>query len=252
MSELSFYTLLLISFAISSVFIFLILLYITAPYGKHIREKWGPSINNKIGWFFMEIPTVILYVLFYFIGDKTFHILPTIFLIIWLTHYIHRALIFPFLLRGKSKMPVLIMLFGLIFNLINTYLQSRWINTFSDPYPVDWLLSPLFITGTLIFFFGFIINIHSDYIIRNLRAPGENEHKIPKGGVFKWVSSPNYLGEIIEWFGWAVLTWSLPGLIFAIWTFANLAPRARANHQWYKEKFSDYPNDRDALIPFIF
>lgn len=251
MSELLFYTLLLVSFGLSSLFIFIILFYITAPYGKHVKENWGPTINNKAGWFFMELPTIILYIFFFLIGQRTTEIVPTVFLLIWLTHYIHRALIFPFLLRGKSKMPVLIMLFGLIFNLINSYLQSRWINTFAEPYPNSWLISPIFIIGLIIFFTGFIINIHSDYIIRNLREPGETEHKIPQGGMFRWVSSPNYLGEIIEWLGWAILTWSIPGLVFAVWTFSNLAPRAKANHDWYKEKFEDYPEERDALIPYL-
>lgn len=252
MSELLFFNLLLLSFGISSLFIFVILFYITAPYGKHRKENWDPAINNKIGWFFMEVPTIILYVFFFIIGDKTSDIVPIAFLVIWLIHYIHRALIFPLLLRGKSKMPIIIMLFGLIFNLINSYLQSRWINTFADSYPQNWFFSPVFLIGATIFFAGFTINIHSDYIIRNLREPGESEHKIPQGGMFRWVSSPNYLGEIIEWLGWAILTWSIPGLVFAIWTFANLAPRAKANHDWYHQKFENYPEERDILIPYLF
>ena len=65
----------------------------------------------------------------------------------------------------------------------------------------------------------------------------------------KYVSSPNYFGEIIEWVGWAVLTWSISGAVFLAWTIANLLPRAIANHRWYREKFKDYPKNRKALIP---
>ncbi|MFN2151697.1 MAG: hypothetical protein ACK2T5_08880 [Anaerolineales bacterium] len=36
-----------------------------------------------------------------------------------------------------------------------------------------------------------------------------------------------------------------------MWTFANLAPRARAHHAWYQEHFRDYPSRRKALIPGI-
>jgi hypothetical protein len=65
------------------------------------------------------------------------------------------------------------------------------------------------------------------------------------------VSCPNYLGEIIEWSGWALATWSLAGAAFALYTIANLAPRAVAYHRWYRESFNDYPPARRALLPFI-
>jgi 3-oxo-5-alpha-steroid 4-dehydrogenase 1 len=32
---------------------------------------------------------------------------------------------------------------------------------------------------------------------------------------------------------------------------ANLIPRARSNHKWYLENFSDYPSERKALVPKI-
>ena len=96
-----------------------------------------------------------------------------------------------------------------------------------------------------------VINISSDNILFSLRKKGVQDYKIPKKGLFKWVSSPNYLGEIIEWFGWALATWSFAGLSFAIWSLANLMPRARSNHKWYLDNFSDYPTERKALIPKI-
>lgn len=70
--------------------------------------------------------------------------------------------------------------------------------------------------------------------------------------LFKYVSCPNYLGEIIQWAGWALLTMSPAGLVFLIWTIANLAPRALAHHRWYKETFQDYPDERKALLPGLF
>ena len=65
------------------------------------------------------------------------------------------------------------------------------------------------------------------------------------------VASPNYLGEIIEWAGFALMTWSPAALAFAFYTVANLAPRASANLGWYRGTFSDYPPDRKALIPYV-
>jgi 3-oxo-5-alpha-steroid 4-dehydrogenase 1 len=135
---------------------------------------------------------------------------------------------------------------------MNGYLNGRWLFTFSDPYPREWLLDPRFIAGTCLFVAGLALNHHSDEVLRRLRRPGETGYKIPRGGLYRWVSCPNYLGEIIEWTGWAIATWSLPGLLFAVWTFANLAPRGWEHHGWYKEKFADYPKDRRAIIPFVF
>jgi 3-oxo-5-alpha-steroid 4-dehydrogenase 1 len=169
-----------------------------------------------------------------------------------MAHYGQRTFIFPFLIRTKEPMPLTIITFGFLFNGINTYLQARWIYTLSASYPNDWIFSPFFIVGVSIFLLGIIINLNSDHIIRNLRKPGETEYKIPYGGMFKWVSNPSYFGEITEWAGWAILTFSFPGLVFVAWTFANLAPRALSIHNWYSETFPDYPKNRKALIPFVY
>ena len=106
--------------------------------------------------------------------------------------------------------------------------------------------------GAAIFLAGFTIHFQADRVIRKLREPGETAYRIPRGGLFRQVSSPHYLGEIIQWIGWAVMTWSLAGAAFALFTFCNLAPRAISNHRWYRERFSNYPAGRKILIPGIF
>ena len=117
-----------------------------------------------------------------------------------------------------------------------------------------WLTTPQFIIGTMIFFLGMIINIHSDYVIRNLRKPGDTRHYLPKKGMFKYVTSANYFGEFVEWLGFAILTWSLSGAVFAIWTFANLAPRAAKIYDNYKKEFGDELDTKKVkrIIPFIY
>ena len=62
----------------------------------------------------------------------------------------------------------------------------------------------------------------------------------------------DYLGEIIQWVGWAILTRSWAGSSFALFTFCNLAPRAVANHRWYRKTFADYPAERKILLPGLF
>ena len=94
--------------------------------------------------------------------------------------------------------------------------------------------------------------MHADNALLRLRKRGRTGYVVPQGGAYRYISCPNYLGEILEWTGWAVATWSLGGLAFCVFTAANLVPRARSNHRWYRENFPDYPPGRRALIPGVF
>jgi len=75
---------------------------------------------------------------------------------------------------------------------------------------------------------------------------------VPPGMLLALVSNPNYLGEIIQWIGFALLTRSVAAWAFALFTFCNIFPRAVQNHRWYHEHFSDYPEKRKVIIPYIF
>ena len=80
---------------------------------------------------------------------------------------------------------------------------------------------------------GWAVNLHSDQTLLALRrTPGETGYKIPRGGAFELVSAANYCGEILEWLGFAIAAWSAPTAGFSFFTFANLAPRGWAHHQW--------------------
>jgi 3-oxo-5-alpha-steroid 4-dehydrogenase 1 len=143
----------------------------------------------------------------------------------------------------------------MVFNSANAFMQGTWIFFLSPDtlYTPAWLATPQFLIGVSIFLAGFVINLHSDHIIRSLRPPGDTAFHIPRGGMFRFVTSANYFGEFTEWVGWAVMTLSWAGVVFAIWTFANLAPRADAHHRWYIKHFGDeYPKDRKRMIPFLY
>ena len=152
-------------------------------------------------------------------------------------------------------MPVAIMLMGLVFNTLNAYLIGGWLygEAPSGMYLTEWLWSPQFIIGTILFFAGMGINLHSDHVIRNLRQPGDTKHYIPRKGFYKYVTSANYFGEFTEWIGYAILTWSPAGLLFAVWTFANLGPRAKALTGKYEQEFGEeYTKlNKKHIIPFI-
>ncbi len=252
MSEHQFYDVLLIAMFALAAFVFVALFFIIAPYGRHSRRGWGPQLNGRLWWVIMEAPAVIVFAVIFALGDRSMGAIPIIFLILWQIHYINRAFIFPLRTRGgKRQMTVLVVTAGAMFNALNAYLNARYTGSFGPGYASEWMTDPRFIIGVLLFVTGFAINLHSDGVLRRLREPNETGYKIPHGGFYKHVSSANYFGEITEWCGWALATWSLPGLAFAVWTAANLVPRARANHRWYLSQFPDYPRRRKALIPFL-
>ncbi|MBN1412971.1 MAG: DUF1295 domain-containing protein [Spirochaetales bacterium] len=237
----------------SSPLIFVALLLVTAPYGRYNKKGWGLTLNSRIAWYLMELPAVITIFLVFILGSRNYLNLSIIYLLIWETHYIYRSFIFPGLLRGAKKtFPAVLVFFAFVFNVMNGFVNGYYLFVIEPAASIPDFLAPHFIIGLVLFVTGLGINIHSDKIIRLLRKGSETGYKIPYGGFFRFVSSPNYMGEIIEWTGWAVLTWSIPGLCFAVFTFCNLAPRAVSNHKWYNEYFPDYPRERKILFPFIF
>ena len=231
--------------------VFLILLFFQpSTYGRHINLN-RLSISNKWGWFLMELPTLLITV-FFLLGSLDFNIVTTCFIVMYVIHYINRVFVFPFRLKTKrKKIPLLIVVSAIFFNLINVFFIGYYFGNFATGYDLNWLYSPQFITGFLLFLGGAYINNQSDSILINLRKESENGYKIPYGGLFKYISCPNHFGEIIEWIGFAILTWSLPTFAFAFWTMANLIPRSIQHHDWYKQEFINYPKNRKAILPYF-
>lgn len=236
--------------------VFVALQRITPGYGIAYDRKWGPSVGNRTGWVIMEAPVFILMLMLWLFsprrGEPALIVMTSFFLL----HYFQRSFIFPALIKGKNRMPLSIILSGIVFNMLNAYMIGGWF-FYLEPapaYPTSWLWSPLFILGTVIFFSGMAVNLQSDAIIRNLRRPGDTGHYIPRGGMFNYVTSANYFGEFTEWVGFAILTWSPPGAVFALWTFANLAPRARATHKKYTAMFGEEYTSlhRRYILPFLY
>ena len=151
-------------------------------------------------------------------------------------------------------MPVSIMLMGVVFNVLNGFMQGEWLFYLApaDRYTTEWLTTPPFIIGTLIFFTGMVINWHSDNVIRHLRQPGDTRHYLPQKGLYRYVTSANYFGELVEWTGFAILTWSAAGAVFAWWTFANLVPRANAIYHRYQQEFGTQMGKRKRIFPFLY
>lgn len=270
-----------------AIALFPLLLKVRAPYGRHASTKWGPLIDNRAGWFIMEMPSLLLITILFFGGNKTGISVLWVFFGLWFIHYFNRIFIFPFRTRTKGKnIPLMVVILALFFNLVNGFLNGYWlgyiagdttsmatvtqasqqsvsealnmaglirqnISPGAGEYNAKWLTDPRFIAGIMLFITGFIINQVADNHLIHLRNGNKPGYSVPTHPLFRYISCPNFAGEIVEWTGFAIMTWSLPGLSFAIWTAANLIPRALHHHRWYRKTFPDYPEKRKAVIPFI-
>jgi protein-S-isoprenylcysteine O-methyltransferase Ste14 len=235
----------------AGVLVFLVLLFVSAPYGRHRRGGWGPGLPARLGWTFMESPAALVFAGVYALGAHAREAVPLVLCALWLVHYVNRAFVFPWRLRnGKKPMPALVMSMAVVFNVVNGYLNARQVSQLGS-YPLEWLRDPRFVAGALAFGLGFLVNLHSDRVLLALRKPGEAGYRVPQAGLHRLVASPNYFGEIIEWGGWALATWSLAGLAFFLFTVANLVPRALSHLRWYQRTFPDYPKERRAIVPWL-
>ena len=216
-----------------------------APYGRHTSKKWGISIDNKLGWIIMELPALLVCPAIYFYFKIDFDI-SIMFICLWIIHYFNRTIIFPFRIKTKGKkMPLAIVLSAFFFNIVNGLINGYFLSNINFH-----SVSIFLISGFLLFVLGLYINISSDNKLIKLRKIKKG-YFVPKGGLFKYISCPNFFGEILEWFGFALMTFNIGSLSFFIWTCCNLIPRGLAHHSWYKNKFNEYPKQRKAVLHFL-
>ncbi|KAK3507930.1 hypothetical protein QTP70_003819 [Hemibagrus guttatus] len=106
-----------------------------------------------------------------------------------------RSFVYPFLIRGGKSTPFASFALAFVFCFYNGYLQVRYLSQYAD-FPQGWVSHPCFITG----------------------------------GVFEYISGANFLGEIVEWAGFALAAHSVHSFAFAFFTFIVLSNRAVAHH----------------------
>ncbi len=252
MAGSSFYTVVWLAWAAVALAVVPYLLLRPAPYGRHGRSGWGPTVRARLAWVLMEAPSPLGMLALFLLAPGRADRAAVFFLGLWLFHYGYRAFVFPFLLPARARaMPIVVLAAGACFNLVNAYLNGFWLFFLAPPHPPGWLTSPTFALGVALFVSGFLVHSLADRELRRVRASAPSGYGVPRGLLFRLVSCPNYLGEIVEWAGFALAAWSPGALLFALWTAANLVPRAIHHHRWYRETFPDYPASRRAVVPFV-
>jgi len=224
-----------------------------APYGRHHRPGFGPTINAKLAWLLMEAPSPLGMLIFFLTGNRPSNSVAQIFLGLWFLHYGYRAFVYPWLLSSSSRpMPILVVASGAFFNFVNAYLNGGWLFHLGPVLPSAWLASPMFALGTTMFVAVLLVHVLADRELRAVRRASGGQRGVPRSGLFRLVSCPNYAGESFEWAGFALAAWSPGALAFVLWTVANLLPRAFHHHRWYRAQFPDYPSRRRAVVPWLF
>lgn len=233
------------------VLCFVLVRAVGSPYGRYVPPGSSCQVPVRLAWVLQELPSLLLPLWCASAeGGRLQHWPNRVLLAMFVAHYFQRSLVFPLLIRGGKPTPLFVLLLAALFCVFNGYLQGRYLSTYAV-YPDNWLTDPRFLLGSVLWLAGLLINIHSDHILRNLRKSGDTGYRIPRGGFFEHITAANYFGELVEWGGYALASWSLQASSFAFFCFCFLLARAQQHHRWYQEKFEDYPKLRKILIPFL-
>lgn len=235
--------------------------FIQTPYGRFANDRWGLSLDPRLGWFLMELPASVVFLATFFRGPHRFEPFPLFVLFVWVCHYANRGFLMPALMRvpkgQKSSFSLMVVMIGWVVTSLHGYLNATWATRLHPTPGVEWFADPRFLVGVTLYYVGLVLNLRSDHILRNLRSKeeverGERTYRIPTGGLFDRVTNASYASELLLWIGFAIFTWSPAGLYIFLISAANLVPRAIATHRWYLEKFPDYPKDRKILVPYVY
>ncbi|KAI0645230.1 3-oxo-5-alpha-steroid 4-dehydrogenase-domain-containing protein [Trametes meyenii] len=270
---------------------------IDAPFGRFSPSEDSIFLVDGIkSWIFMELVSPATFIYTYLhspllptaaiaVQPLTLSHPPTFLAALFLVHYLNRAIISPLRTPSRSKSHISVPLSAVLFNTVNgsllgTYLSSPAAHTFLS----GAFSRPLFWAGIALWAVGLVGNIAHDEILLNLRRKAKSKPKsddddnnrkdkskkqehyaIPYGGLYRFISYPNYFCEWAEWFGFAlaaspapsfaslasfIVTASPPWLFFLSEIFL-MFPRAWRGHQWYHDRFPNYPKERRAVMPFL-
>jgi 3-oxo-5-alpha-steroid 4-dehydrogenase 1 len=235
--------------------------FVQTPYGRFADARFGISIDPRLGWFLMELPASVAFGITYFQGPNSLEVFPLLVLFVWSCHYLNRGFLMPLFMRvpagQRSGFGLMVVVIGWVVTSLHGYLNAAWVTEFHPEPTAAWLMDPRFLIGIALYYVGLGFNLHADHVLRTLRtkeevARGERAYRIPKGGLFTYVTNASYFAELVAWLGFAIFTWSPGGIFILAISLANLVPRAIATHRWYHERFSDYPKERRILIPFVY
>ena len=128
MSETAVFPWLLAAWFALACLSFVVLLLMPAPYGRYVEQDARRTVPSRWGWVVMEAAAVLAFAATFATGRYRHTTVAIVFFALWMAHYLQRAFVYPFLQRaGKGRMPVAIVACALLFNLVNGYLNGRYL-----------------------------------------------------------------------------------------------------------------------------
>jgi hypothetical protein len=232
----------------------LLVLYVTfrcIPYGKTYTRGssfFKVELPDRFCMITIHLPVLVVFIyahVYFPNGDLT-----SVASLLYIVHYIHRGLIYPWFRRSQSKpWPLETFLYFLVEKFLETTIVGRALIFDSVRHHVALqLFLCVGVIGCAI-----VAGVH-DYKLCGLRKSGDTGYQIPQGLLFKWISGPNYLFELLEW---CFFIWFLPINIvlatFAALVLVNISGRAEWNHDAYVKRLfkNKYLDDRCPYIPFV-
>jgi 3-oxo-5-alpha-steroid 4-dehydrogenase 1 len=212
--------------------------------------RFIPQLPGAAAWFLMEGVSAAAFIAAFLAsggGGRGRFSVPAL---LFVGHYCYRAGLYPLLrVRSLRPVPLEFALSATFFNVVNGSLNGASVAMRPPP------SVPVVALGAAVWLAGLAGNVHSDEVTRRLRKPGEGRvYRVPPAvGMHRFLISPNYFCEMVEWLGyWVAAGFSPAALSFVLWTAANLIPHSVLNARWARAKFgSDLPPTRRTFIPFL-
>ena len=113
------------------------------------------------------------------------------------------------------------------------------------------------VIGILLYLAGSYLNTHSEYARHVWKSKAENEGRLYTGGLFRLSMHINYLGDLVLFTGFAMITHRLSMLIIPFFMTANfifniIPALDRYLETKYKDEFREYASKTKKLIPLIY
>src|SRR5499427_10391608 len=208
------------------------------PYSKF---GTGVGVNSRIGLALAYTTPIIIYIAFWIEGGAPQSPYHLIVLAAFLFHFIRRILEILFVNSYSRPTPLRALVpIALLYGGVASSSAFFQVHTSGQP-----TSSPTFMLGIVVFSLGELLNGYHHWLLARLR--------LPRGGLFGWVASPHYFGEILSFVGYAMMSDLLPVWGNALVVFAYLSSRANSNLKWYQREMPlRIPIGWRRLVPFAY
>ncbi len=216
------------------------------PYGKF---RSGGGVNSRAGLALAYATPIIVYVALWIDGRGTletrYHLIV---FAAFLLHFTRRIFEICFVNSYSRPTPLSALLpIAVLYGGTAAVCGFFQVRTAAQP------STSLMALGGLTFAFGELSNGYHHLLLARIRASGVPTYSLPRGGLFRWVANPHYLGEIFSFLGYAMLSDLLPVWGTALAATAYLSARANSALEWYRRQMPlQIPSGWHRLLPFVY